>query len=140
MPGIDLKHYDTYLQSLELYAEASGLTVEYGEMDSPGVYVPSRRKIRIDPDLSQSKEIAVFLHELGHSIDPSITAKATEKKLDGAHYANKASKRQSALVLACEERAWANARDIAKKLRIPLGKWFDNEETDCLNGYGRKNE
>jgi hypothetical protein len=52
MPGIDLKHYDTYLQSLELYAEASGLTVEYGEMDSPGVYVPSRRKIRIDPDLS----------------------------------------------------------------------------------------
>lgn len=128
--GRKLKRYDEYLQKLELYAEASGIKIEYAVNDSDGVYLPIKRIVRVDPDLPESVELAVILHELGHSLDDSLTSINQHRyrmisRAYVAFYNEKATHHQKNLVMGCEERAWANGRAIAKQVRIPLGKWFD---------------
>lgn len=136
--GRPLKRYDDYLDKLKLYAEACEITIEYKSVDGDGVYVPSRRKIVLDPDLPESTEIATLLHEIGHSMDDTLINKRTEKVMDRAYkafYDQSASKKQVEKVVECEKRAWIYGRSIAKKLRIPLGKWYDYEEKSALEGY-----
>jgi hypothetical protein len=131
-------NHDAYLQSLELYAEASGIIVERKREDDDGAWVPSRRAIRIDPELADSTEIATFLHELGHSEDDSFFDTREWKKIDRSYSAfqkRRYTYDQWQLVIRCEERAWRFGRAIAKRLRIPLGKWFDEEEADALRAY-----
>lgn len=140
MSGRPLKNFDTYRDKLEAYSKACELTLEYRDHDGDGTYFPSRRKIVIDKDLPESTEIATFLHEIGHSMDDTLHSKSMEKKFDKAYKAiyskrKKPTPQQKELVLGCEERAWMYGRAIAKKLRIPLGKWYDEEQTDALKSY-----
>lgn len=138
MPGRSLPNYDHYLDKLKLYASACEITVEYKEEPGEGIYIPKRRTLRIDPNLEESSVIAIFLHELGHSLDDSLTQPKYEKKLDKAYnamYRKEAGAKHRALIMECEQRAWGFARGLAKKLRIPLGKWFDREEEDALQSY-----
>ncbi len=136
--GRVLKNFDIYKDKLLQYVEACSLTIAYREEDGDARYVPSRRKIYLDRDLSESTEIACLLHEIGHSMDDTLSAKSLEKKIDRAYYAaynKKPTTLQKELVVGCEERAWVYGRSIAKRLKIPLGKWFDREESDALKSY-----
>lgn len=136
--GRTLKNHDLYMEKLLAYAYACEITIEYKEMDGDGSYVPSRRKVKLDKDLPESTEVATLLHELGHSLDDNLTDKKIELVMDKAYkafYKRSANKRQVEHVVECEKRAWVYGRGIAKKLRIPLGKWYDEEERTALEGY-----
>lgn len=136
--GRPLKNYDIYIDKIKLYIDACELTLEYRDIDGDGMYIPSRRVIKLDKDLPESTEIATLLHECGHTLDDALHDPIMEKKLDKCYkavYKDKASYDQKQLVVACEERAWVFGRAIAKKLRIRLGKWFDVEEKEALDSY-----
>lgn len=138
MPGIDLKYYGEYRDRIEQYAAACGIKIKYDNKDGEGSYEPHKRLIRIDPNLSDSCEIAVLLHELGHCLDNNLLTKKIDKKLSKAYtavYRARETKKQLAIVVRCEIRAWKYARAIAKKLRIPLGKWFDDIQKYCIYDY-----
>ncbi len=135
---MNLRNYDRYFLILENYARANGVTIEYRDEPGSGAWVPSRRKIVLDPGLSQSFEIAVLLHELGHLLDDTLFDKKREAKLDkayGADHGGSATASQRALILLCEERAWNFGRGVAKKLRIRLGKWYDKAVAESLQSY-----
>lgn len=140
MPEYSLKNYKQYIERLILFAQATGITVIFRENDdSDGLWVPYSRKIIIHDQLSQSSEIACLLHELGHSMDDLLSLPpAVDNNLHKAYialYSDKHTKAQRKAVVDCEKRAWSNARDIAKRLKIPLGKWFDAAERYCLKAY-----
>lgn len=139
MSGISLKHYHAYMERLKAYAEAVGLDIKYGDLDGEdGYFSPHRRYIKIDNDLSESYEIAIILHELGHSLDDTVADMKTESEADTAYsamYRDKATKKQNKIVIACEKRAWKYGRKLAKQLDIRLGKWFDEAKSECLKAY-----
>jgi hypothetical protein len=144
MPGRPLRKYDDYLDKIKLYCEACQITLEFRDVPGDGMYVPTLRKIVIDRDLPESTEIATILHELAHSMDDSLSDKKMMRKLDKAYpafYKGTATEAQKQLVIDCETRAWAFSVSLAKRLRIPLGKWFYAEQTEALNDYrGESNE
>lgn len=133
-----LKHYEEWLDRIEKYTKASGIKIERTSSEE-GVYIPTRNKICISPDLSESYEIAVLLHELGHAFDIGIVDKKINNKVElayGAVYSGgKCTPGQLKLVLACEERAWDTGKVIAKNLRIKLGKWYDDARDRNIRGY-----
>lgn len=139
----DLKKYEQYRSRLLMYAKALNIKIEYTtNIDSDGVYIPLRKLIKIDSDIGESEEIAALLHELGHVDDDSLTATVQGSKkfkaLNKAYtkvYKNKHSKKQSAMVLRCERRAWKYGRALAKKLRIKLGRWYDLYMQQCIQDY-----
>lgn len=138
MPGINLKHYDDYLTRIELYARACGIKIKYDSKREECSYEPHRRILRMDPTLSQSAEIASLLHELGHALDDTLLTGRIERRLSLAYvalYAENNTRGQLNLVIECEERAWKYARAVAKKLRIKLGKWFDDYKDICIEDY-----
>jgi hypothetical protein len=138
MPGRPLKNYDYYKDKLEQYAAACEITVERKSYAGDGAYMPSQRKVVLDVDLPESTEIATFLHELGHSMDDTLLSKSYEKKLSRAYravYEKLPTQSQLQEVIECERRAWIFGRALAKKLRIPLGKWYESEEADALGLY-----
>lgn len=139
MPEIDLKHYEDYCSRLRNYAAANGIAVLYKDFSVEGQWDPRTNTVTIDNDQSQSSEIASFLHELGHSTDDLISKPSQyDSKIFKAYnsiYANKGTKKQKALVLEVEQRAWKNGRDIAARLKIRLGKWYDQAEAHCLKTY-----
>lgn len=134
-----LKHYKKYMKRLILFASAIGVKVEYGESSSDGIWFPAVRKIKLDDDLTQAEEVATLLHELGHSMDDILSAQwKTEQVLGKAYtamYSKKPTKKQVKLVVECEKRAWDYGRDIARRLNIRLGKWYDTSEHDGLKSY-----
>ena len=141
--GRCLKKFDEYYQKLEHYCEASEIEIQYKEHDNDGSWVPSRRKIILDRDLDESTAVATLLHELGHTTDDYLKDPKQEKKYNKAYkafYNNTANEKQKKLVVECEERAWVYGRGIARKLRIPLGKWFDTEEAEALRSYKENGE
>lgn len=136
--GRSLKNFDQYFQKLEHYCQASEIEIQYKEHDNDGSWVPSRRRIILDRDLDESTAVSTLLHELGHTTDDYLKDPKQEKKYDKAYkafYDSTASEKQKKLVIECEERAWMYGRGIAKKLRIPLGKWFNVEEKQALESY-----
>lgn len=139
MPGRKLKHHDKYLQRLELYCKACDIKIKYVDKEiGGGAYDPHLRKLYVDEDLLESAEVAVFLHELGHSLDDTLVPTKASKKLSKAYkavYSGRSSRKQLRAVIRCEKRAWHYARGIAKKLRIKLGVWFDAVEKYCLKNY-----
>ncbi len=124
-----------------MFAKSLNIDIMYTEVDSEGVYIPARNLIRIDSDLSESSTIAVFLHELGHVLDINLVDLSTSRiksRIERAYTAldkKKATKTQIACIVKYETRAWDLARSLAKKLKIPLGKWFDQAQTCCTNSY-----
>lgn len=135
--GRDLKKYDEYLDKIKTYAAAIEIKIERKEEPSDGVYLPTRRVIRVDPDLDESEEISVLLHELGHMLDDVIFMTDNDEINDAYSkvYVQKLTKKQLEIVLGCEQRAWDNGRGLAKKLRIRLGKWYDIEEKSAMEDY-----
>src|SRR5271165_6485353 len=103
--GRPLKNFDLYMDKLRVYAEACELTLEYRDVDGDGIYLPSRRVIKLDKDLPESTEVACLLHELAHTMDDALHDPISEKKLDKAYkafYKDKATKKQKEAVIACE--------------------------------------
>lgn len=140
MSGRKLPNYDLYLNKLEDYAQACELKIEWGNGDEEGYYMPTRRKIVVDPHMTDSATIATILHELGHVLDETLYSKGLEKVMDKAYKSvykdkSKPTRKQKARVLACERKAWQYGRGIARKLRIKLGKWYDKEEKEALLSY-----
>lgn len=134
------KHAE-YIQRLERFAKVLGIKVEYAPEDGEGSYSPAHKKIKIDPDLSPSEEVATFLHELGHAVDDMLIDDKVYALIDEAYtlvYKDKVTPKQQALVMNCERRAWQYGRSIAKQLKIRLGKWYTSVERDCLRRYGEK--
>lgn len=143
MTGRKLKHYNEYVRRCKAYAKASGIKVIYKDGDyDGGEYDPHRRILRLETELSESSEIACFLHELGHSIDDVWAHSNTfTDKLSKAYtntYKLDATQAQIKLVIECEKRAWKLGRSIAKLLKIRLGKWYTDWERYGVSDY-RKN-
>ena len=133
-----LKHYKAYKQKLLDYASVINVTVEFKSEAGDGIYMPSKRKIRIDDDLDESTEIATFLHELGHAVDDLMSNGLHGSYVSTAYncvYNGKPTAIQLGKVVKCEEIAWSKGRGIAKKLGIRLGKWYTEEEKAGLKDY-----
>jgi hypothetical protein len=138
MFGRSLKNYELYIDKLKAYAKACEISIVYRTEPCDGAYIPTRREVVLDPDLEESTEVAVLLHELGHSLDDSLFTKTYDRKLDRALTAadnGTATPEQVEMVIECEKRAWVYGRSIAKRLRIRLGKWYDKEESNNLLSY-----
>lgn len=133
-----LKNYDRYLQKLLNFSKALKIKVIYKEVDGEAAYLPSKRQIKIDPNLSESVELACFLHELGHLLDDTLSTKSIAKAISrayGTFYKNKASKFQKEIVIDSEVRAWIYGRAVAKILGIKLGTWYDKEQKSAVKSY-----
>lgn len=138
MVGRKLKHFEKYLDKLNNYADALGIKIKYTDTEDEGSFSSHRKCVKVDGGLSHSGEIATILHELGHASDPNIVGPDNNKSLDDAYavvYVKKPTNRQLNLVVEAEEKAWLYGRTIAKMLRIPLGKWYDQEEKESLDTY-----
>ncbi len=139
LPEIDLKHYSKHLKKLKTYANALGIKIIYKKNPiSEGVYVHTRNLIYIEKELSESTEIAVLLHELGHAIDTDFMTPKRCYKIEKAYDAAEKGKLTTynrRIILKCERDAWNRARLIARRLKIKLGKWFDEAEEVCLDSY-----
>ena len=133
-----LKYHHKYLLRLELYAKAIGIKLQWVENDDGSEFIPSRNKIKLSANLSDAEEIAIFLHELGHTLDDTLVYGSMQARLSNAYiayYDNKATKSQSKRVMQCEKRAWHYGRFIAKRCGIRLGKWYDIVRNECLKSY-----
>lgn len=138
MSGRALKNYDKYLQQIELYARALKVEIIYKTDPSDGAYDQRGSKLTIDPDLSESCEIATLLHELGHATDYSLIDIKSSCKIFDAYskvYDDGGTKKDLKLVIESEVRAWDNGILIAKRLKIKLGKWYYMERESALNSY-----
>lgn len=134
-----LRKHEEYLEKIFQYCSAVEISVVYRLEPSDGVYMPSRRQIVLDKDLEPHEEVATLLHELGHAMDDSLTSGTPQyKKLERAYrviYDKRPTKRQKELVHETEVRAWEYGKGIAKKLRIPLGKWYGAVRDEALLSY-----
>lgn len=134
----DLKHYDKYLDILQIYAKVIGIKIQFTNYEQDGCWIPSARKVKIDPNMSQMDEISTILHELGHAIDDAFEMSGGQGPLDEAYiamYAEKATKPQKKLVIKAERKAWENGRVIAKLLGIRLGKWYTDIAKQAIDDY-----
>ena len=138
----NLKNFDKYLQKLELYAKAIKVKLVSRDLDGcGGSYAPWNRMLKVDHDIEGSSLIATILHELGHEMDDSLREDLDKKMYSKimscyvAVYSDKHTEEQLALVIECESRAWDYGKVIAKKLKIPLGKWYTNEAKECVAAY-----
>lgn len=136
--GRPLKNFEDYMDKLRRYAKGCGIKIVYTDCPGDGQYNPQLRQVKLDKDLPESTEVATLLHELGHSLDESLSNKRIIGFYDKAYlafYSSKGTKKQKLAVLACERRAWVFARAIARNLQIRLGKWFELEQREALRGY-----
>ncbi len=134
-----LKNYIKYLEKIHTYAESAGIKIVEQQVDCDGVFDHTTNKLYIDSDLSESVEIATLLHELGHALDYHLVNKKMSPKIWKAYghvYEDRpVPKEHLDTVMAAEVRAWEIGRLLGKKLRIPLGKWFDKDEKAALANY-----
>lgn len=138
--GRTLKNYEKYKDKILKYAKSLEIRVEFKEEEDEGKYIPASRTVRVDEDLEDSTKIATLLHELGHVYDFASLEKDIPKsnKINDAYgviYGDKFTSKQQAIVVDAEKRAWDAGRAIAYQLRIPLGKWYDLEETSGMHSY-----
>ena len=94
----------------------------------------------MDDSLSQTDEIATLLHEIGHALSdlfdtPDADIKAINNAYGMIYTQEKVSDKNMSIVLATEQRAWDNGRELAKRLKIKLGKWYSDVEKACLKEY-----
>ena len=136
-----LKKYNKYLNKLIDYAVVCDVKVIYKNIpQDEGSFSYSDRTIELDENLSESNEIATFLHELGHFIDDALHPKFTRsKKAEAAYYSYNCAvpltKPQRKVILDQERRAWEGGEGLARQLKIKLGKWYYKEMKEGLNAY-----
>ncbi len=137
-----LKNYNKYLKLLLEYAKLCRVEVYENELeDADGDYY--KRVINLDKKLSQSSEIAVLLHELGHFLDEMVNPVLNERpELNRAYeifndplFMGEMTYKQRKALIACEKRAWVYGKVIAKKLKIKLGSWYDKEMRAGMSCY-----
>ena len=139
--------YTNNYNKLLKYAKSCNFKVIYASCNASAEWNPKTKTITLSHDYFNNKaEIAFFLHELGHALDDAQqTDKGYVKYLDLCYRrfnklinTNKKiyiTENQKYSVIFTEYRAWKNARDIAKLLRIKLGDWFYKEEFEGLKTY-----
>lgn len=130
-----LKHYETYLKRLDLFAAAINVKIIFGEVESEGIWFPRLKTVKIDDNLTNSETIATILHELGHALDDVLLSDLKLHKAYHRLYNDKANAAQKIMVIDTEKKAWDSGRDIASRLNIRLGKWYDQQEAVSLKAY-----
>jgi len=129
----------THIKKLLRLSKALGIKVAFIHYPGNGAWHPAVNKISVDRDLEGTELVSTILHELGHVVDDLANRSDREwRKLDKAYskvYKNKASTKQLRLVLKHERRAWTFGREIARLLKIKLGKWYDRDEKDSIADY-----
>ena len=136
MIGRNLKNYEIYLDKIKAYAKASALKIVRKTEPSDGSYSPHTSTIVIDPDLDESTEIATLLHELGHAFDYKLdSSPSTWDAYYKVYTPEGPTPLQLEKVIEAEIRAWENGVMIAKRLKIPLGKWYAAERKVALTNY-----
>lgn len=137
-----LKNFKIYLKAIEKQAKLFGVKIKIvPDGSGNGYFDPNRRLIMVDASLPESLIISTLLHELGHFQDAQKRPKVWESAhhyygYDRLHREfNKLAENQKKIVWDCELEAWRQARGIARGLKIPLGKWFINDEKKSLNSY-----
>ena len=139
VPQIKLKHYKTYKKKLiKLCSALSIQLISHEEVDE-SAYIPSKKKILIEGDMSQSEVIGTLLHEIGHVLHDMTgrSIRHTEKEWNayGFIYTKNVYKEEVMLVLGVEESAWKIGEQVAKMLGIPLGAWYHDLKAQCLDSY-----
>jgi len=136
--GRKLKRYQDYKSRLKFYARAVNIKITYITAEDESAYLPTQRKICLERDLPESVEIAVLLHELGHSLDDALVNKTTMNEINAAYhavYSDKANKIHKYTVIETEKRAWQFGKVIARICRIPIGNWYYKAKRSCLRAY-----
>lgn len=134
----NLKNYKKHLNKLVTLANSFGVTVEFKPELDDGIYIPSKRKIRIDDDMTQTETIATLLHEIGHLLDDVANVDVNVTSMSKAYkavYYGRPTKLQKVVVVNCEIRAWLIGSALAKNLKINLGSWYDVHMASALNSY-----
>lgn len=138
MPRKALKKYESYLFDIKTFAKALKIKLEWKSTSSDGEYLPSKRKIKIDPDMSEADTISTLLHELGHVLDEMSLDEKTANKIGksyGVIYTDCYSTKDVDIVAAAEIRAWNYGRAIGKNLGIRIGKWYDLAARQAIRDY-----
>jgi hypothetical protein len=133
-----LKKYDDYLFRLKTLAKALKITIHWRTEPSDGVYQASKRRIIIDPDLTDTETLATLLHELGHVIDDSSLDTRTSTIVGESYsviYTDIYTAEDVDIVSKTEIRAWNYGAAIAKTLMIPMGKWYDGIAKEAIKAY-----
>lgn len=128
-----------YLKRLSFFAYAIGVKLKVNPFKDEGVWLPAVRVVRVDVNMGDTDLIATLLHELGHALDDVLTpsGRKTDKiyKAYRAMYKGRPTAAQKRLVVSLERKAWRYGRDIAARLNIRLGKWYDDIEKDSIKSY-----
>lgn len=140
-----LEVYNKNYNKLLKYSESSGIKVVYEKTNSEAEWLKEKKTIRINTEhYGNTKELALFLHELGHCIDDFKQTKEFLKKSSQSykHFNRVINQQQSRMtsktkfdVIDTEYRAWVNAISLAKQLGIRLGKWFYKEMDQGIKEY-----
>lgn len=137
-----LKNFKIYLKAIEKQAKLYGVKINLVPDGSEnGEFSPNRRSVTVDGSLPDSLIISTLLHELGHFLDAQKRPKVWESAHHYYGYGRiekefmTLTENQKKIVWDCELEAWRQARSIARSLKIPLGKWFYNDEKKSLNSY-----
>jgi hypothetical protein len=133
-----IKHFDKHINKLKHLCGGLGLQLISKDWVDSSAYDYHFRTIKIDAELEDVEYLSTFLHELGHAVAELSTSKHKCKiqwKAYTKYYKNKHTKRQYFIVRQCEIEAWNVGANIAKMLKIPLGKWFYTERRLNLASY-----
>lgn len=143
----NIKNYNIYLNKLLDYCKLVNVVVYDAKLKNDkddsyftGEYRTRGRVIKLEESLTQKETLAVLLHEIGHFIDEMFDPeKANHKNLLSAYqkfFSNKPmTHKQKLLIIDCETTAWNYGRVLAKKLKIPVGDWFEKEMMAGLAEY-----
>lgn len=135
-----LKNHSTYFNKILDYAKSVGIDIIFYTKLNNAYYQPYGKKIYIDPEIKGSDQIAILLHELGHFEDEVFTSdKKVELLYQRAAYKCDEdiplSKREFNCLIGCELNAWNHGAIIAKKLKIPTGKWYKKIQDKSIATY-----
>ncbi len=132
----DLPNYAVYEKKLRKLCESLNIKLKINDYDDQY----SNNCIYINEDQSQKEMIATILHELGHAICFDLTELSFTREIHKAYnalYHDIPTRQQKKIVLDCEKLAWKYGKNLARKLKIPLGKWYVPTRERALNSYRR---
>src|SRR3990167_3005148 len=127
-----LKNYSNYLNIIKDYCTLCQIKLVYKNIKThEGDYNDTHKIITVDDNLDDSEEIAVLLHELGHFECDNVATSVQKKRIGNIYFKKSGggtlSKKEGLSYRKCEDDAWEQGRIIAKRLKIRLGKWYDEE-------------
>lgn len=147
------KTYKKIKVILDNYSFNSNIKVYYKSLNGQAQWQPANRTIYLDIDVNEyDKEIANYLHELGHMRDDYMPKSSKQlKQIENAYnrcdlfleehiYISnnqkvKMTENQKLIVLNIEYNAWINGIAIANQLNINLGKWYKKQMLEALEIY-----